>query len=144
MKQKNENSVIRFHYLYRDAGNYKKWNFVDFKNSEGLEIDEIHRRLEKSFDMGCLFNADQVGVPEVFLFDDEEYSLSADDHCFHEYNSVEAVDASREDINLQYCSIGEFVKDVENFSCQGWKVFDPWEKSFSTSIINRSPEHPSS
>lgn len=142
MEQKLKNLLISFNYLYRDGGNYKKWGFVDFNNPEGLRLDEIHRRLEKSFDMGCLFNADQIGVPEVFLFNDEEYSLSADDHCFHEYDSVEVVDASREDINLQYCSIDKFVKDVENFSRKGWKVFDPWEKSLSTSIINRSPGHP--
>nr|WP_245153445.1 hypothetical protein [Chlorobaculum sp. 24CR] len=113
-----------------------------FINPEGLELDEIHNRLEKSFDMGCLFNADQAGVPEVFLFNDEEYSLNADDHCFHEYDSVEAIDASREDIDLQSRSIGEFVTDVENFSRKGWAVFDPWEKSFSTSIFNRFPGHP--
>lgn len=141
MEKNYLNPFIRFNYLYRDGGNYKKWNFVDFKNPEGLEIDEIHRRFEKSFDMGCLFNADQVGVPEVFLFNDEEYSLSADDHCFHEYDSIEAIDASKEDIDLQSRSIGEFVTDVENFSRKGWTVFDPWEKSLSKSIFKRSPEH---
>jgi hypothetical protein len=113
MGQNTKNSLIRFNYLYRDGGNYKKWNFIDFKNPEGLEIDEINRRLENSFDMECLFNAKQAGVPEVFLFDEEEYSVNDDDHCFHEYDSVEAIDASREDIDLQDRTIGKFVKDVE-------------------------------
>lgn len=142
MEQKLKKSIIRFNYLYRDGGNYKKWGFVDFNNPEELKLDEIHRRLEKSFDMGCLFNADQVGVPEVFLFNDEEYSVNADDHCFHEYDFVEVVDASREDINLHSRSIGEFLKDVENCSRNSWTVFDPWEKSLSASIFNRPPERP--
>lgn len=125
MEQNAKNSLIRFNYLYRDGGNYKKWNFIDFKNPEGMGLDEINRRLGNSFDMKCLFNAKQAGVPAIFLFDEDEYSVNADDHCFHEFDSVEAVDASREDIDLQDCTIGSFVKHVEECRKNGWKAFDP-------------------
>jgi hypothetical protein len=125
MKHSAIKSLIRFNYLYRDGGNYKKWSFIDFKNLEGLEIDEIHRRLENSFDMGCLFNAKQAGVPEVFLFKDDEFLINADDHCFHEYDSVEVIDASKEDIDLQSRSIGKFIKDIEECWKDGWIAFDP-------------------
>jgi hypothetical protein len=132
MKQKSKKSLIRFNYLYRDAGNYKKWSFVDFKNPEGLELDEIHSRLEKCFDMRCLFNAEQAGLPEIFLFNADDYSVNADDHCFHEYYSVEAVLDSREDLNMQSRSISQFVQDVENCSRIGWKAFDPQDIWYRT------------
>jgi hypothetical protein len=119
--------IVRFNYLYRDAGNYKKWGFIDFKNMNGLELDEIHSRLKKSFDMGCLFNAKQAKVPEVFIFFDEEYPVNADDVGWHEYDSVEIVDASREDINLYFRSIGWFVKHVEWCQQVGWIAYDPRE-----------------
>ncbi|ACF11794.1 hypothetical protein Cpar_1394 [Chlorobaculum parvum NCIB 8327] len=125
MEQSAKNSIIRFKYLYRDGGNYKKWGFADFENPEGLELGEINRRLESCFDMKCLFNAKQAELPEVFLFEEDEYSVNADDHCLHEYDSIEAVDASREDIDLQDRTIGAFVKHVEKCWKNGWKVFDP-------------------
>lgn len=125
MEQNSKNLLIRFNYLYRDGGNYKKWGFIDFNNPTGLGLDEIHRRLENSFDMGCLFIAKQVGVPEIFLFLDEKYSINADDHCFHEYDSVEAIDACSETVDLQNRTIEDFVKDVEQCWKNGWKAFDP-------------------
>ena len=33
--------VIRFNYLYRDSGNYKKFGRKKFSNSEQLTIEEI-------------------------------------------------------------------------------------------------------
>ncbi|NTV66363.1 MAG: hypothetical protein HGB06_01510 [Chlorobaculum sp.] len=125
MKKKQKKSLIRFNYLYRDGGNYKKWGFIDFNNPEGLKIDEISIKLENCFDMGCLFNAKQAEVPEIFLFLDEKYSINADDHCFHEYHSVEVIDASREDIDLQSRTIGKFLEDIEMCWKTGWKAFDP-------------------
>jgi hypothetical protein len=116
--------LVRFNYLYRDGGNYKRWGSVDFENPDGLELEEIQRRLEKCFDMECLFNAKQAGIPEIFLFEDED-SVNTDDHCFHEYRSVEAIEASRVDIELQSRTIGAFVEDIKKCSQDGWKAFDP-------------------
>jgi len=116
--------LVRFNYLYRDGGNYKRWGSVDFENPNGLTLDEIHWRLKTSFDMGCLFNAKQAGIPEIFLFEDED-SVNSDDHCFHEYRCIEAIDASRDDSNLQSRSIGTFVEDIEKCNKDGWKAFDP-------------------
>lgn len=116
--------LVRLNYLYRDGGNYKSWGSVDFENPDGLKLDEIQKRQEKCFDMGCLFNAKQAGIPEIFLFEDED-SVNTDDHCFHEYSSVEALDASSVDIELQSRTIGAFVEDIEKCSQNGWKAFDP-------------------
>jgi len=125
MKQDSKNTVIRFNYLYRDGGNYKNWGFIDFKNPTGMALYEINKRLKSSFDIGCLFNAKQAGVPEVFLFNDDEYSVNVDDIGFHEYDSVEIVDASRIDVNLQGRIILKFIKDVEWQCKKGWKYYDP-------------------
>ncbi|NTU99330.1 hypothetical protein HGA64_05015 [Candidatus Falkowbacteria bacterium] len=125
MKQHSNNTFVRFNYLYRDGGNYKKRGFIDFKNPTDIDIDEINRRLKTSFDMGCLFNAKQAGVPEVFLFNDDGYSINVDDIGFHEYDSVEIVDASRMDVNLQGRIILKFLKDIEWQRKKGWKSYDP-------------------
>src|SRR5260370_37379054 len=78
---------LKFHYLYRDASNYKKWGEVVFPNSEGLTSDAVIKALRDSLSCDELFVAQQVRLPEVFLF--REYPLTPDDHCFHEFDSVE-------------------------------------------------------
>lgn len=74
--------------------------------------------------MECLFNAKQAEIPEIILFEDED-AVNSDDHCFHKYRSIEAVDASSVGIELQSRTIGEFLEDIEKFNKDGWKAFDP-------------------
>ena len=69
----------------------------------------------------CALPICQVNVPEVFLFD--EHQLNPDDHCFHEFDSVEATDHSPTDKYGR--SIAEFIREVENEAESGWEVWDP-------------------
>jgi hypothetical protein len=114
---------MKFRYLYRDASSYKKWNAVVFSNSEALSATAVTRSLMSHFWPEGLFIASQISVPEVFLFDD--YPLNVDDHCFHEYGSVEVTEEAVNDRLGR--SITEFVRDVENAGREGWDVFDPLE-----------------
>jgi hypothetical protein len=117
-------SNIKFHYLYRDGSNYKKWGDVVFSNIDNLSIGSILKSLQESLSDDGLFIAHQVRIPEVFLA--SEYPLSEDDHCFHEFADVEATWAAPNDECNR--SIGEFVIEVGKEAERGWRAFDPIEK----------------
>lgn len=117
-------SNVKFHYLYRDGSNYKKWGDVVFSNLDDLSIKSILKSLLESFSEDGLFIAHQVRIPEVFLGD--EYPLNEDDHCFHEFTDVElTLDATNDKCNR---SIGEFVAEVAKEAERGWRAFDPIER----------------
>jgi hypothetical protein len=58
---------IKFHYLYRDGSNYRKWGEVVFFDADDLPLGLITKRLQKLFLEDGLFIAHQVRIPEVFL-----------------------------------------------------------------------------
>ncbi len=72
---------IKFTYLYRDAGNYKKWGEVVFGNPEELTLKLIARDLREAFLQDGLFIAHQVRVPDAFLY--VQGDATSDDHCYH-------------------------------------------------------------
>jgi hypothetical protein len=119
MKNKNQN--IKFVYLYRDASNYKQWGHVTFPNPEGVDPDNLDRRLRAAMMVDSTFMAGQVRVPEVFLFN--TMGINEDDHCLHEYDSLEIVQERAND--KQGRSILEFVGEVERAALRGWEGFVP-------------------
>lgn len=114
-------SNITFNYLYRDGSNYKKWAEVVFSNVDGLPAELITRQLRESFLEDGLFIAHQVRIPEVFLA--QEYSLTEDDHCFHEFADAEVTPDAPNDTYGR--SIREFVVEVAREANKGWRAFDP-------------------
>ncbi len=111
---------IRFNYLYRDGSNYKSWGEVVFLNSENLAVNEITTRLFDAFLPDKQFIANQVSIPEKFLFINEKFTR--DDHCCHEFDCVEVCEKDSTDALGR--SIADFLRDVETASKQGWKAFD--------------------
>jgi len=107
----------RFEYLYRDASNFKKWGEVVFA---GGASELLAERLRKALHDGEWFIASQVRIPELFL---DGYPLIQDDHCWHEFHALEAVDTAPDDVENR--TITEFVAKVERASAEGWKEFDP-------------------
>ena len=114
---------LKFHYLYRDASNYKKWAEIVFSNSEGLSIEAAERRLKDSLLPDGLFIARQIRVPEVFLF--TEYPPSPDDHCFHEFHSFETTSGPTTDEWGR--SALDFISEANGAGRRGWSAFDPLE-----------------
>jgi hypothetical protein len=115
---------IKFGYLYRDAGNYKKWAEVVFSNPDRLTAESIMKTLRDAFLQDGVFIARQIRVPEAFL-----YTLgdaSSDDHCFHEFDAVETTAEAPSDRFLR--SISQFVAEVSAQAKQGWSAFDPHER----------------
>ncbi len=125
-------SYVRFNYLYRDAGNYKSWAEIIFPNPDQLTLREIDKRLRLAFEQEILFIANQIEVTEVFLF--LTHNLNEDDHCFHEYDSVEIIEHSN--LSIEHRSIKQFIEQVENASKLGWQIFNP--KNKIAEIRNRS------
>ncbi len=112
---------IRFNYLYRDGSNFKKWASVVFANPDNLSVDDIGHSLRSNFLPDQLFLAHQIRVPQAFLF--AEYPLTVDDHCFHEFYSVEITsDATNDKFDR---SILAFLVEVHTENCLGWAPFDP-------------------
>jgi len=111
---------IRFNYLYRDGSNYKSWGEVIFSNSENLALNQITAKLTDAFLPDKQFIADQVSIPEKFLFLNEEFTR--DDHCYHEFDCIEICEEHSTDSLGR--SIADFLRDIETASNQGWKAFD--------------------
>jgi hypothetical protein len=112
---------VKFSYLYRDAGNYKKWADVVFSNPEGLSIDLVNKALKHAFMQDGLFIAHQIRIPEVFLF--ARGDATSDDHCFHEFGAVEPTAALPNDGYSR--SISEFIAEANSEALKGWVAFDP-------------------
>jgi hypothetical protein len=104
----------RFEYLYRDAGNWKKWGSVVFVGAPSPELDDRFRR---ACHLRELFIADQIRVPELFF---DEYPVNADDHCFHEFWSIAETSDDLSDEHRR--TIDEFVREFEQAG-KRWQVF---------------------
>jgi hypothetical protein len=115
---------IKLHYLYRDGSNYKKWAEVVFLNPDGLTTEVITKVLQGAFLEDGLFIAHQVRIPEVFLAAEDE--LTFDDHCFHEFASIEATSNAPSDPWVR--SIREFMEEAAREAKRGWRAFDPQDR----------------
>jgi hypothetical protein len=118
---------IELVYLYRDGGNYKKWGRVVFSNPSQLTDSSIERELRNAFLEDGLFIANQIRVPEVFLYAGRE--ISFDDHCYHEFSRVCPTTKNADDTHRR--SIGNFISEVNRESQLGWQVFDPYDSEGS-------------
>jgi hypothetical protein len=119
-----EMNNVKFNYLYRDAGNYKKWAYVIFSNPDRLSIDRIMEALRGAFLQDGLFIASQVCVPEVFFSTSGD--ATSDDHCFHELDVVEITLDGPNDRHSR--SMREFILEVRREATRGWETFDPHER----------------
>jgi hypothetical protein len=114
---------IEFIYLYRDGGNYKKWNRVAFSNPQRIASQVLEEVIRQALSPDGLFIAGQVRIPEVFLY--SEGKLSQDDHCFHEFDSCRVSAELATDAKTR--SIHEFVSELVGEAKRGWRVFDPYD-----------------
>ncbi|HKW65338.1 MAG TPA: hypothetical protein VJN89_22495 [Candidatus Acidoferrum sp.] len=116
-------SNAKFIYLHRDGSNYKKPGQVVFSNPDELSCDFVTEVLRKAFLQDGLFIAYQIRVPDSFLYAHGE--ANTDDHCYHEFESVES---SSDSPNDQYGrSMSQFLTEVQEQAASGWIAFDPHE-----------------
>jgi hypothetical protein len=131
---------VKFIYLYRDGSNFKKWGDVIFSNPNQVSLDKIKAALTRAFQPDGLFIADQISVPEVFLY--TRGHVDADDHCFHEFSDVEESTELPNDRLSR--SIRDFIKQASKESERGWRAFDPLERTHAPSSIARGRSEPHS
>ena len=115
---------VRFHYLYRDGSNYKKWADIVFSNPDDLLTDIVAKGLRSAFLEDGLFIAHQVRVPAIFLAAEDH--LTSDDHCFHEFDTVQSTFDVPNDVYSR--SIRGFMVEVSNEAMRGWRAFDPQDR----------------
>jgi len=118
---------MKFHYLYRDEGNYKKWAEVVFSNPDRLTVEATTKTLRDAFVQDGLFIAHQVRLPEAFF--SVQGDATSDDHCFHEFDVVETSFETPNDKHAR--SISQFIAEVKREAERGWLAFNPHDKLFS-------------
>lgn len=98
---------VRFEYLYRDAGNNKKWGEIIFSNTKDLDIKSIKEIIGSYFIDELYFDANDIRVAELHF---EAYDSSLD-HDWHEFKDCTATDNSINDIYNR--DISEFIDEIQ-------------------------------
>jgi len=75
---------IRFEYLYRDAGNFKRWGDVVFSNTKDNTPEKLEQRAREVLIDHEFFVAESAGVPSM-KFDEHIDALDHDWHCFSRF-----------------------------------------------------------
>lgn len=96
--------VIRFNYLHRDSGNWKKFGYKLFSNPEQLTIEEVKQRIRQNLIDREYFYPEQVGIKK---FKVHRY---LDDYSWYEFESVEIL------INIDFPT--KELKSINDFLLQ--------------------------
>jgi len=80
---------IRFNYLYRDSGNYKKFGHRDYSNPENLTIEDAERQLRELLISTEFFYPEQAGIPKF------RFHRYLDDYSWYEFESLELVEGRK-------------------------------------------------
>jgi hypothetical protein len=97
---------VAFHYIYRDAANYKNFHAEIFKNPSGMNIDDTRLLIKQKFISEEYFYAAEIQVPDLHFGSwDEEF-----DHEFHEFAAIEYTDEPPNTL----LNLGEFVTLIKN------------------------------
>ena len=76
---------IRFHYLYRDSGNYKTFGFQDFSNPNNLSLKEVQARITRKLISGEFFYPAESGIEKF------EFHRYCADFSWYEFDGIEFV-----------------------------------------------------
>lgn len=79
---------ISFEYLYRDAGNYKLYGTIVFKNENNVPLIFLHRAIEACLYQRIYFIPELLEIPRL-KFRDYNEDL---DHFWHEFDSISETD----------------------------------------------------
>jgi hypothetical protein len=80
---------IRFYYLYRDSGNYKKFGHRDYSNPENLSLEKAEKQIRQHLIDGEFFYPEQAGIPKF------RFHRYLDDCSWYEFCELEAVEGRR-------------------------------------------------
>jgi hypothetical protein len=100
---------ILFEYLYRDAGNFKKFGSVTFTNKDNIEAEYMADKIRSVLIDGRWFYAEKVGVPDLH-FSEYDYDENLD-VVWHEFFNCEATHDEPSDSYGR--NIKEFFRSLE-------------------------------
>jgi len=78
--------VIRFNYMHRDSGNWKKFGSKKFSNPEQLTFEEIEQKIRENLIDQAYFYPNQVGIKKF------KFHRYLDDSSWYEFESIEILD----------------------------------------------------
>lgn len=109
-----------FAYLYRDAGNFKAWNYLLLHGTATPENEATLRGLLIDDEW---FVAEQVGLPTLFH---ELYAYSggmptAEDHPWHEFSALRPLSSTDHIDGPPHCSVAELIEAFRRAHAAGWK-----------------------
>ena len=93
---------IKFNYLYRDSGNYKKFDAVIFANPTGIDLSILESIIKSKLIYETWFYAEEWKLPEIFT-DIIDFRV---DPTWHEFERIEY---TIEETNISL--------DLEDFLC---------------------------
>jgi len=107
------NEVIRFNYLYRDSGNWKKFGRKLFTNPEHYTIEEIEQQIRQNLIDRKYFYPDRIGIKRFTI---HKY---LHDYSWYEFKSVEEVKGILMQKKLKsinrFCSLLEKMNDFNTY-----------------------------
>ncbi len=84
----DSNNNVKFNYLYRDAGNYKKFGEIIFTNLNSERLDKIERLIRENLIESEFFIPEKWNIPRLSFG-----TFSSElDHDFHEFESLKTTD----------------------------------------------------
>lgn len=107
---------IQLNYLYRDAGNYKKYHSVIFSNPANIDLIELSNIIHSKLIDETWFYADQWNLPDLRP---ETFDLDTDP-TWHEFESISYTDES---VTFP-CTIAQFITNISLFI--PFSIFSIW------------------
>jgi len=86
---------IRFHYLYRDSGNYKTFGFQDFSNSNNLSLEQVQAKIIEKLISKEFFYPEESGIEKF------EFHKYCDDYSWYEFESIENVSGTKPEKSIE-------------------------------------------
>ena len=78
--------VIRFNYLYRDSGNYKKFGNKRYSNPDQLSYEEIEQNIIENLIDQMFFYPDQIGIIKF------QFHRFREDFSWYDFESIELIE----------------------------------------------------
>jgi len=78
--------VIRFNYLHRDSGNWKKFGSKKFSNPDQLRVDQIEQAIRQNLIDQEYFYPVQVGIKKF------KFHRYLDDYSWYEFETIEMLE----------------------------------------------------
>lgn len=76
---------IKFHYLYRDSGNYKNFGYVVIDNPKNLSLEEFDTAIKSRLIDGEYFYANEWNLPDLRF---SNFDID-NDPTWHEFRKTE-------------------------------------------------------